>query len=1238
MTVRTMFATFLVSVVLFSSFGLATTHAAAFEPKLTPTTKQPTVFTAKEIFEKVSPAVVRIEVRDRKLKSIGHGSGFFVSDDGLVVTNFHVIEGAFFVHVSTSDGTVYSLKGVEAFDKRADIAILRVAGNNLPALTLASVAPPVGTRVFAIGNPRGFINSISDGIVSGNRRLTDGLVFLQTTAAISAGSSGGPLLSENGEVVAVTTASVRGAQSLNLAVPARLVAKLLKQRKGLSPLTSIGSGELSKGEAKAMRKVWQAIDAHNPAAALRHLGVLRSTQGGSVGYWMACGEVHRNLNNHNIAVSAYQRAAKLAPDDWKPLVGLAEAHAANGNTTQALAIAQRAVLLGPEQSTLYEVLAERLMASGQAVQAGNAIETAITLDPHDWSSYYTRGTILEVFGDYKGAVAAIKRSLREFESSRIKTSERLGTYDRSLMMFHRKLSFLYKRLNDTGHAWYHAGLYSAHGWREDEAVASFARAVSLLPKPAAAHYHIGKVHSFFLHLSGGETFHPKAPTYNRIAAHFQRALSIAPDHADAHAAWAGLATQFRDYAVAIEHGRAALRKQPCAAHAITLARAYNRAGRRRDAQATLEKSTKAFPTVRGFLYLGDLYARGEAELRKGNVNGTVNPDVAFFFLDALKGLPEEQYRQAHILAPDDLTPWLRLIGRQHDDRAAELLCRKAMAEVSPVSWGYGLLGKKPRRRLRTMTLYKRLRDIYNARGDIEALIKLAAAVVALDTDYNEVVWMDLAESLKKANRDEEAAQSYRNAMAAAETFADTQELDRETRLLTQQQMYLGLFFIHWRNEQYELANTIMREAFAKSGNKGTLPLYGRMFDVLKYNVYPLIQKGQYAEANLFLDTWVDYAPTHPLQLQSLGLQDDTLIACLRGVQPRRVEVGAAITNRGIAFLSECKTIESLDIRRHRTDATSPDADCEQLIKIVSGFTKLRSLRLCCTGKMTINKKELLALAKSTHIWELDLSGSLLGQGAATALAAMPELRTIKLDGDTVTDEVCALFTQLPELRTLQLRSSAVTNRGLEHLSECTRLEELRLPKCKISDEGIEHLGALHSLHTLDLSRTPITDKALVRISTLGGLKFLDVGYTRVSLSALLKMYRERTSDDASAIRAALSAANGYAWVSGKGEVTRMKFGHVRLDEVVVKDLLESSPGLEYIELNGADVKDGWLENMKPLESLKELRLLGTDVGDDGVPYIAGIKTLVRLDLKGSKITDAGVAELKRALPNCKINK
>ena len=193
---------------------------------------------AREIAKKTLPSVVLLAMEDSAGHPIALGSGFFVSDR-LVATNLHVIESAAGGYVKpVGEKGTFRVEGTVGLDSTRDLALLRVQDATRPSLPLGeSESVAVGDAVYAAGNPQGLEGTFSEGIVSGVRKVGHD-TLLQITAPISPGSSGGPVLNQQGAVIGVAMATFTGGQNLNFAVPVSYLRSMIARQGKITPLSA----------------------------------------------------------------------------------------------------------------------------------------------------------------------------------------------------------------------------------------------------------------------------------------------------------------------------------------------------------------------------------------------------------------------------------------------------------------------------------------------------------------------------------------------------------------------------------------------------------------------------------------------------------------------------------------------------------------------------------------------------------------------------------------------------------------------------------------------------------------------------------------------------------------------------------------------------------------------------------------------------------------------------------------
>ncbi len=217
----------------------------------------------EQIAQKVLPAVVTIET------SNGSGSGFFILQSGIVVTNKHVIGSSQSVSIITSKGE--RKQSVSIFiHPTKDLALVKVEGQDFPYIPIANAkSVNVGADVIAIGSPSGLQNTITKGIISSFRDAGVEGIHLQTDVAINSGNSGGPLLNNRGEIVGVNTWKIvgNGKEGLGFAIFCSEILDMLKEHFDFVPIypnTEINEEKLSS-ESKSDKVITNIISEPNGA-------------------------------------------------------------------------------------------------------------------------------------------------------------------------------------------------------------------------------------------------------------------------------------------------------------------------------------------------------------------------------------------------------------------------------------------------------------------------------------------------------------------------------------------------------------------------------------------------------------------------------------------------------------------------------------------------------------------------------------------------------------------------------------------------------------------------------------------------------------------------------------------------------------------------------------------------------------------------------------------------------------
>jgi tetratricopeptide (TPR) repeat protein len=372
-----------------------------------------------ELVRRIKPSAVAIETFDARNEKLTRGSGFFIEIDR-IVTNRHVLEGAYRAEVHSSTGAVYPVRGVLAVDAEGDIAVLKIDSPStfVRPLPLDKTSPQEGESVVVIGNPLGLEGSVTNGIVSAVRDIPTFGRIIQITAPISSGSSGSPVVNMHGQVIGIATLQITGGQSVNFAIPSERISQLqLATPMSLSELV-VASGRNKRAKAvQFFRDGLSFLSKDDCEKALVSFEKATESDNNYAEAWAQAGFCNEKLGKHAEALEASKRAVNLRPsaesyfniglanfylkqykdavDGYRQAIKLDPFNSAD--TYYALALVYRdwgkpddeiqaykqAIRLRPDYTAAYERLGTRYLRSKKFAEAVEVFKQLAAMKPGD---------------------------------------------------------------------------------------------------------------------------------------------------------------------------------------------------------------------------------------------------------------------------------------------------------------------------------------------------------------------------------------------------------------------------------------------------------------------------------------------------------------------------------------------------------------------------------------------------------------------------------------------------------------------------------------------------------------------------------------------------------------------------------------------------------------------------------------------------------------------------------------
>jgi tetratricopeptide (TPR) repeat protein len=399
----------------------------------------------KDVIKLVMPATVLVMTYDAKGEPLAQGSGFFVSETGELITNYHVFKDAESIEVKCPDNSVYKITLVIAEDLTSDLVKLQAdtGGKKVPWLKLNKAKIDVGEKIVVIGSPKGLEATVSDGIVSAVRDVPGFGNIIQITAPVSPGSSGSAVVNMKGEVIGVASAQMREGQNLNFVVPAERIVALKEKKQTIMESKTEGSKKesdniysaalayyLTKDYEKALPlfkqylqnnknsdEAWLYIGGCYAALsrweeALEAFKQLTKLKPNDAGLYDCLGAVYAALGRWEEAIEAYKQTIKLKPGDAEAHYDLGYAYAKSHRYQEAIEAYKQAIKLKPDYAEAYKNLGNAYYGLNRHQEALEAYKQAIKLKPDDAKAYLFLGGSYFDLGRPKEAIQAYKQAIK----------------------------------------------------------------------------------------------------------------------------------------------------------------------------------------------------------------------------------------------------------------------------------------------------------------------------------------------------------------------------------------------------------------------------------------------------------------------------------------------------------------------------------------------------------------------------------------------------------------------------------------------------------------------------------------------------------------------------------------------------------------------------------------------------------------------------------------------------------
>jgi tetratricopeptide (TPR) repeat protein len=445
-----------------------------------------------EIVKKIEPSVAVIVTYDNKGNIIKQGTGFFISENGNIITNRHLLLGAYKVELKIEKDKPYFINQIVAEDKEGDAIRLsiNIPKNIVLPLQLSNNIPKVGEKVVVISSALGLEKTVSDGVVSVVRHIPTLGNIIQITAPISPHSSGNPVLNMKGEVIGIVTFQIDEEQNLHFAI--------LSEK--ITTLKTIKSKTFTEWKKDQMEE-WTSS-----SEGLYYMGLIFSLK-----------------ENYRNAIQYFEKAVKKNPQYYKALFELGLAYGELGRWNEAIEAYKQIIRINPDYTDAQYNVGLIYYNLGRYNEAIEAYKQAIKIKPDYTNAYYNLGLLYDELGRYDEAIESFKQGIRispDYADAHYNLGvsyENLGRYNEAIETYKEAI-----RINpDYVTAHYNLGWIYGELGRYNEAINAYKQAIRIYPDYEMAHYNIGWVYG-------------ELGKYNESIKAYKQVIRINPDYTDAH--------------------------------------------------------------------------------------------------------------------------------------------------------------------------------------------------------------------------------------------------------------------------------------------------------------------------------------------------------------------------------------------------------------------------------------------------------------------------------------------------------------------------------------------------------------------------------------------------------------------------------------------------------------------------------------------------------------------------------